>query len=366
MTDASPGRVTAPVGDHVAAGNHVAARAPLASGSGPSRETTLPGVPGLGGLLRSGAGEVVGRLARTATARLPRRAGDRDASVPALPDVVYRVADVGTGDPASVRRLAAYQRLVGEPGSDALPAGYLHALGFPVAAALMTRRDFPLPVLGMVHLANAATVLRPVRLGDVLEVRAWAQAMRPHRRGTQVDLVTEVSVRRDPSAGGTNQAAQALAYRGVSTYLARGVDLGARADAGAGAAGARDFVAPLPTARWTLDAGVGRAYAAVSGDRNPIHTSALGARALGFPRAIAHGMYTAARALAEAGHGSTYEWTVAFATPVLLPGTVDVAITPAPDAAWLRPVGRTGSGYAYAGWDGAGRLHFTGTVDPQR
>ena len=71
----------------------------------------------------------------------------------------------------------------------------------------------------------------------------------------------------------------------------------------------------------------------MSGDRNPIHTSALGAKAFGFPRAIAHGMYTAARALAEAGprRGDAYDWTVSFAKPVLLPSTVDVALRPAGD-----------------------------------
>ena len=50
---------------------------------------------------------------------------------------------------------------------------------------------------------------------------------------------------------------------------------------------------------WSLPASASRAYAAVSGDVNPIHMSALTAKAFGFPRAIAHGMYTAARALSE-------------------------------------------------------------------
>ena len=57
-----------------------------------------------------------------------------------------------------------------------------------------------------------------------------------------------------------------------------------RATAGVGdVAGARD---------------VGRAYAEVSGDHNPIHTSRIGARLFGFPRPIAHGMWTQARCLA--------------------------------------------------------------------
>jgi len=346
-----------------------------------ARVETLPQVPGLGGLYAKGVA-ASGRIA--AASRLPGRGG-RDL---ALPEVAYRVAGVPTSDDAapgavgSAAHLARYERVVGEAPSEVLPAGYLHVLGFPLATALMVRGDFPLPLLGMVHLANSVSVVRPVRLGDALEVRAWAQGLRPHRRGVQVDLVTEIAVERTDAerAAGSGLPATTLAYRGVSTYLAKGVEL-PRAPEPADPGPAPEASAPpLPTARWSLGGGTGRAYAAVSGDRNPIHTSALGAKAFGFPRAIAHGMYTAARALAEAGpaRGATYDWTVAFAKPVLLPSTVDVAIRPAgavppatrdavsqvapavPDGA-----GDPGAGLAYQAWDRQGRMHLAGRVTPR-
>lgn len=346
-----------------------------------ARVETLPAVPGLGGLYVRGLA-ASGRLA--AAHRLPGGSGRAEL---ALPDVAYRVAAVPTGDAArpgavgSAAHLARYDELVGEPPSDVLPAGYLHVLAFPLATAVMVRTDFPLPLLGMVHLANSVSVLRAVRLGDTLEVRAWAQDLRPHRRGVQVDLVTEVAVERtdDERAAGSGLAATTLAYRGVSTYLAKGFslpDASAPRD-GDAATGSDTFVPPLPTGRWSLGAGTGRAYAAVSGDRNPIHTSALGAKAFGFPRAIAHGMYTASRALAEAGprRGAAYDWTVSFAKPVLLPSTVDVALRPAGDVdAGVRdavgrvaPAVRDGAGdpsagLVYQAWDGKGRLHLAGRV----
>ncbi|MCB7135160.1 hypothetical protein LGQ04_01130 [Cellulosimicrobium marinum] len=346
----------------------------------PARVETLPAVPGLGGLYVRGVA-ASGRLA--AARRLP---GGRGPDL-VLPDVTYRVAGVRTGDdaepgaPGSAEHVARYGEVVGEAPSELLPAGYLHVLAFPLATALMVRGDFPLPLLGMVHLANSVSLVRPVRLGDSLEVRSWAQDLRPHRRGARVDLVTEVSVERTDAerAGGSGLPATTLAYRGVSTYLAKGVDLGvptAEEEAPRGGA----FVPPLPTARWSLGAGTGRAYAAVSGDRNPIHTSSLGAKAFGFPRAIAHGMYTAARALAEAGpaRGETYDWTVSFAAPVLLPGTVDVALRPAGSAPAevRRAVGQVaaavsdgagdpGTGLAYEAWDRRGRLHLAGRVVPR-
>ena len=309
-------------------------------------EVVLPGVPRLGGLYVRG----VAASARLAAAR---RAGRAPRT---LPDVAYLAA----GLRADADDLTAYQHLLGESASDVLPAGFVHVLAFPVATALMVRPDFPLPLVGMVHLANDVTQLRPVQLGDALDVRAFAQNLAPHRLGTQVELVTEVRIAgpdHDLSAG-------PVAWRGVSTYLAKAVRLGSEPVADDDADERAPFVPPVPTGQWRLAADTGRRYAAVSGDRNPIHLSALTAKALGFPRAIAHGMHTASRALAVVGaaRGDAFTWTVEFATPVLLPGTVTVRV--APDA---QRSAHDGTPYAYAGWSSrSGKPHFTGTVVPLR
>ncbi len=88
--------------------------------------------------------------------------------------------------------------------------------------------------------------------------------------------------------------------------------------------GQGDTVVP---ARWQLPAGLGRRYAAVSGDRNPIHLYDATARPFGFRRHIAHGMWLVARCLAqlEAGLPDTYRCEVAFRHPVELPGEVEFA-----------------------------------------
>ena len=76
----------------------------------------------------------------------------------------------------------------------------------------------------------------------------------------------------------------------------------------------------------------GRAYAAVSGDFNPIHLSVLSAKALGMRRSIAHGMYLASRALADVGaaKGEAFRWDVAFEAPVFLPARVALDISYGP------------------------------------
>lgn len=284
-------------------------------------------------------------LARTyvkgvTTSAVAMMAPRRPVGVDELPAVDLLVRGV----PVDVERLTAYQHLVGEPAEDVLPAGFVHVLAFPLQTALMIRGDFPLPLLGMVHLRNRVEVLRPVRLGTPLDVRVGARDLRAHHAGTTVDLVGEARV------------GDELVWTGVSTYLARGVRL-----AGASAPPKEHryaWMAPTPTGEWRLPADVGRRYAEVSGDRNPIHTSSLAAKAFGFPRRIAHGMYTAARALADvgpAGRGDAYRWDVEFAAPVLLPGTAAVRVAPDDD------------GFGFVAWNARkARKHLEGRVTPLR
>ena len=79
--------------------------------------------------------------------------------------------------------------------------------------------------------------------------------------------------------------------------------------------------------RWQLPGDLGRRYASVSGDINPIHMHALTARLFGFPSAIAHGMWTKARCLAALGPRlpDASRSRSRFKRPILLPATVTFA-----------------------------------------
>ena len=261
------------------------------------------------------------------------------------------------GVQADAAHLTAYQHLLGEPASDRLPAGFVHVLAFPVATALMVRSVFPLPLLGMVHTRNRVEQRRPVVLGEALDLRVHAERLQAHHAGVTVDIVAEASVDDE------------VVWSGRSTYLAKGVrwagDPRPSGAEGTAAPEKEGFVPPVPTGQWRLSPDVGRAYAAVSGDRNPIHLSALAAKAFGFRRTIAHGMYTAARALADVGpeRGDAFVWDVTFAKPVLLPSTVTMRVGPDRTAGSVPPGTRQTVGFA--GWDQKrGTKHFSGTVAP--
>ncbi len=224
-----------------------------------------------------------------------------------LPDVRYSRAGVRV----DVDDLVAYSRVCHFPVATSLPLTYPHLIAFPLQMVVMSGDRFPLPLLGAVHLENRIEAVRPIDVDERLDVSVWAQDLRPHTRGRQVDLVSEVAVRGE------------VVWRGVSTYLSRGTEQPA---AQTSELPSREQpAAVIGGPRWRLGEGTGRAYAAVSGDWNPIHVHALTARPLGFPSAIAHGMYSYARVLASLGPRlpeSGLTSRVWFRKPVRLPSTV--------------------------------------------
>ncbi len=186
-------------------------------------------------------------------------------------------------------------------------------LAFPVTVALMTEQAFPFPLVGLVHVANSITVRRPVHSGEQVRFAVRAGDLRPHPAGRQLDLLVEASVGDEP------------VWSGRSTYLRRGGGNGEKSPRGTSDAPA----GPASLVRVPDD--IGRRYAAVSGDRNPIHLHGLAAKAFGFRSAIAHGMWLKARALAALQGRLPEAMTVdvAFKTPVFLPSTIAVAATAA-------------------------------------
>ncbi|MGC5535666.1 MaoC family dehydratase [Streptomyces sp. SR-10] len=302
-------------------------------------------------------------LARGALTSPFKRAGRPDATLP--PDRPTRPAA-----PVAPGPLAAYGRICGFTESGPLPLTYPHVLAFPLTMRLMTGHAFPLPVLGLVHTWIEITPHRAVTSAEPLELTVYAEKLTPHRRGTEVTMVTETRVggelvwesrsgylsrhRQATPDGTTPDGTASDGTTPTGTAPDRATPERATAARGVGPATTVPPAAGGLPARteWRLPGDLGRRYGAVSGDRNPIHLHPLTARLFGFPRAIAHGMWTVARCLAEAGDPSSIRSVRAgFRAPVLLPATV----TYAADA--------TGNAFELRG--AKGRVHLVGTVTRQ-
>jgi MaoC like domain len=213
-----------------------------------------------------------------------------------LPDrVVTRTVEVDRG------ALAAYDRVCGFRLRDELPATYPHVLAFPLAMELVASGSFPFSPLGLVHVANRIEQLRPVSADEALELRVWAEGLAPDERGRRFEIHGEAAVD------------GAVVWRDVSTYLHR-----ERSSTSSRRHGA---MPPQASAVWDVPGDIGRRYARVSGDANPIHLHPLTAKALGQPGAIAHGMWTKARCLAalEGELPDAYAVDVRFKLPLRLP-----------------------------------------------
>jgi MaoC like domain len=212
-------------------------------------------------------------------------------------------------DPAEV---AAYAKVCGFALRDTLPPTFPHVLAFPLHMALMADGSFPFGAVGLVHLENRIVQHRQLGLGEELKLVVRPTPLQPHKRGQTFAIETAAWTGRQK------------AWESTSTFLRRTAQP---------ADGPQTSKSQTPEARrpqeagavWKLGGDLGRRYGAVSGDRNPIHMHSLTAKPLGFPSAIAHGMWTKARCLAalEGRLPEAFAVDVAFRKPIRLPGRVE-------------------------------------------
>jgi hypothetical protein len=222
-----------------------------------------------------------------------------------VPDVELALPGVTT----DAEKVAAYARVCGFSLRDHLPPTYPHVLAFPLHMAVMADGGFPFGAVGLVHVENRIVQHRRIGLGEELSIAVRPTKLEPHPRGRTFTLVSEVT------AGGE------LVWEEVSTMLRRG-------GGDDKTTSTKSEPAELKAAgEWRLGGDLGRRYASVSGDRNPIHMHSLTAKPLGFPGAIAHGMWTKARCLAalESRLSDAFAVEVRFRKPILLPGRVEFA-----------------------------------------
>jgi acyl dehydratase len=255
--------------------------------------------------------------ARAAAAALPgaRRLAFLPGGAGEIPDVRLTLGGV-RADP---HRLAAYWSLCGFGCGEHLPATYPHILAFPLHMTLLTDGRFPFAPVGLVHIENRILQHRPIPRSERLDLHVRAGAAEAHPRGRSFALITEARI----AGESVWESTSTMLHRSRHTHGKQG---------GGPPARERDTPEAAITAgvweqeTWTLAGELGRRYAAVSGDRNPIHMHPLPARALGFPGAIAHGMWTLARAIAALAdeRSDAHGIEAAFNKPIVLPATVQL------------------------------------------
>jgi acyl dehydratase len=207
--------------------------------------------------------------------------------------------------------LADYAEVCGLRLSDTLPLTYPFVLVMPTVMQLLVQRDFPFTPIGLVHAENLIERARPIGSLEPLDITTHLENLREHPKGLLADAISDVKVGRE------------LVWHQKITFLHQ--QKTSLSDAPRPERKELE-VPPPPLRQLRISQQTITRYAAVSGDRNPIHVSRLGAKAFGFPTTIAHGTYTMAAVLSavEGRIPDTTTYHVKFGKPVLLPATVDL------------------------------------------
>jgi acyl dehydratase len=210
--------------------------------------------------------------------------------------------------PPLQQHIHEYKKFTGHPGVTSAPLSYWYLIAQRAQLALMMDPRFSYPVPGMVHISNVMHQFAPVDLSRDIDIEVNAKQEPMDERGAlYVNFDVQVSQL------GT---AQVICK---SRYLAKRATkrTGQSEIANRSKAGLIHFV------DWTLEPDVGRQYAKISGDYNPIHLWPWSAKLLGFKRPIAHGMFLVAKTEAELEQAMgtpVTQLSATFLKPAMLPG----------------------------------------------
>jgi len=171
----------------------------------------------------------------------------------------------------------------------ALPITYPHILAFNLQLKLMTHKRFPLPVMGLVHIRNTITSHRTILISESLDLHVYIGESRVTNKGLEFDIHSKVSINNETVWESTTTNLYIIKRAAKTTNKAVKNSL-------------RHIETQSPLRyhqQWSLPENLGRRYARVSGDANPIHLHSLSAKLFGFKHAITHGMWLKAHTIAS-------------------------------------------------------------------
>jgi len=232
-----------------------------------------------------------------------------------LPQATYYVDDLHIDQ----ENLDDYRKICGFANNGKVPITYFSVLSQALQMNMMVKEPFPFAMLGLVHVDNSVTQYRPIGERETVALSVAFDNLRDHAQGQQFDFVTTV------------RSENEIIWEGTSTYLSRSKKPSSKDRKSTPRPAA---VKPLVNEEgvhsiFEVPEDIGRRYAFVSGDFNLIHLHPLSARAFGFPKAIAHGMWSKAKCLAMMDElPDACRVDVSFKLPIFLPAEVELIADP--------------------------------------
>lgn len=250
--------------------------------------------------------------ALTASGKLPKEAL-----------IIPRLDTELTPQPQDQKRLEMYRQLCAFPQNPWLPPTWPQVESSALHIHMLTDPKFPLPSMGVVHLRNRIEQFQPIPLDAPLHYACHLDPSQLTSLGDEFDLVTEAKLDGE------------LVWRATATVLSRARKLKSKEKPQKQGIMEGPVVQPVRQTRVRVPEDLGRRYARVAGDFNPIHQHALLAKPFGFNRAIIHGMWSLARCVAACEPDmpqTPLVIDVAFKRPVFLPSNVQITVAKTADA----------------------------------
>jgi acyl dehydratase len=179
---------------------------------------------------------------------------------------------------------------------------------------MLSHKDFPIRLLGAVHLKNRIIQRKAIHVDQVMDLHSEIGAYRLVEKGVEFDFTTTVMVQGETY------------WEEISTYFMAGRFGGKENPSDEKSFELNKLEETEDKASWHVPADRGRRYAKITGDYNPIHMSSLAAKLFGFKRDIAHGFGVVAQGIEQsdaiANDAAEIQLDVIFKGPVFLDSQV--------------------------------------------
>lgn len=196
--------------------------------------------------------------------------------------------------------------------SENLPFSYLYILAQRAQVALMVDKRYTISVPGMIHINNKLTQHEVVN--PELPIQIDVSITVEHKLEGSLFPNTKVLFHQDGNKVATCNSGYLVKRKSKSKTSKK-----------------YNQVIPIlssstHSARWDLSKSLGKKYSNVSGDKNPIHSSKLFAKFMGFKRPIIHGWCSVSQVISEVNqiNESVNEIEVNFNKPIFLPSSVRI------------------------------------------
>lgn len=240
-------------------------------------------------------------------------------------ETVSRIEGYITDLSVDKTHLTNYNRVCGFDNKPTLSLSFPHVLASPLHMHMLTAPAFPVRLLGLVHVRNRITQHRRIQANEKLTLNCWLEGHKEVAAGQTFEMQTQITV------------GDEVVWESTNTFLKR------KAQQRKGSSKkikpkTEAFPSNTLTSTWRVPSDSGRKYANVSGDYNPIHQYDITAKLFGFKKAIATGMWSMARCVAELDEHlpDAYTLDITFKLPVFMPCNVMLKYWPTDNGVELR------------------------------